>query len=486
MKKYIYLFMILLSVVSCSDWLEEEPKSVAAETFYNTESEAAAAVAAPLANLKGYGGLDYFGTALCECFADYAYGRGSWASNSDYIGLDNTNQTRTANIWTKLYTAIRNCNVALDRLPQASQMSEDKINSYIGELRFIRGLTYFYLVRYFGDVPLHVEENMSEYNIGKSSKDVIYELIESDLRFAVNNAPQTPRLAGTPSVNSAKSLLGEVYATLGRYEESKQLLEEVINSGQYSLVTVSSAADFNNVFGPEIVSSTEEIFYIKEYRENGQGNEYVMFCSHPGAMIDGDAMHGSGGWYGVYTTTENQLITDWDVKDFRKDYNLLLFDFGMGDNTYLLTKYHDTNAPGASGAACDYPLIRYPDVLLLYAEMAMRVTGSPTEDAMEKINMVHRRAYGYDPMTSSEVDFKLKDYSTSEKFLELILKERMYEQFNEGKRWFDLIRLGIVKEQIKRIKGLDIQEKHMLFPIPQTEFNYNEALDPSKDQNPGY
>lgn len=63
-------------------------------------------------------------------------------------------------------------------------------------------------------------------------------------------------------------------------------------------------------------------------------------------MIDGDAMHGSGGWYGVYTTTENQLITDWDVKDFRKDYNLLLFDFGMGDNTYLLTKYHDTNAPG--------------------------------------------------------------------------------------------------------------------------------------------
>ena len=486
MKKYIYLFIILLSVVSCSDWLEEEPKSVAAETFYNTESEAAAAVAAPLANLKGYGGLDYFGTALCECFADYAYGRGSWASNSDYVGLDNTNQTRTANIWTKLYTAIRNCNVALERLPQASQMSEDKINSYIGELRFIRGLSYFYLVRYFGDIPLHIEENMSEYNIGKSSKDVIYELIESDLRFAVNNAPQTPRLAGTPSVNSAKSLLGEVYATLDRYEESKQLLEEVINSGQYSLVTVSSAADFNNIFGPEVVSSTEEIFYIKEYRENGQGNEYAMFCAHPGAMIDGTVMHGSGGWYGVYTTTENQLITDWDVKDYRKDYNLLLFDFGMGDNTYLLTKYHDANAPGASGAACDYPLIRYPDILLLYAEMAMRVTGSPTEDAMEKINMVHRRAYGYDPMTSSEVDFELKDYSTSEKFLELILKERMYEQFNEGKRWFDLIRLGIVKEQIKRVKGLDIQEKHLLFPIPQTEFNYNEALDPSKDQNPGY
>ncbi|MEI3117718.1 MAG: RagB/SusD family nutrient uptake outer membrane protein [Parabacteroides johnsonii] len=74
------------------------------------------------------------------------------------MGSDNTNQTRTANIWTKLYTAIRNCNVALEHLPQASQMSEDKINSYIGELRFIRGLSYFYLVRYFGDIPLHMKK----------------------------------------------------------------------------------------------------------------------------------------------------------------------------------------------------------------------------------------------------------------------------------------------------------------------------------------
>ena len=56
----------------------------------------------------------------------------------------------------------------------------------------------------------------------------------------------------------------------------------------------------------------------------------------------------------------------------------------------------------------------------------------------------------------------------------------------EDKKEAEDAKLDDVKEQIKRIKGLDIQEKHMLFPIPQTEFNYNEALDPSKDQNPGY
>ena len=56
----------------------------------------------------------------------------------------------------------------------------------------------------------------------------------------------------------------------------------------------------------------------------------------------------------------------------------------------------------------------------------------------------------------------------------------------EDKKEAEDAKLDDVKEQIKRVKGLDIQEKHMLFPIPQTEFNYNEALDPSKDQNPGY
>ena len=485
MKKYIGLLCIALMSVSCSDWLEEEPKSVAAETFYNTEAEAAAAVAAPLAVLNQNGGPDYHCSALNECFADYAYGRGSWESNSDYVGLDNTNQSRTSTTWTVFYRSIGLCNVALSRLPEASSMTEEQINAYMGELYFIRALSYFYLVRYWGDIPVHTVDNMSEYNIEKSSVAEVYALIEQDLQFAIANAPEQPRMVGTPSVNAARSLLGEVYATLGRYDEALPLLQAVIESGQYALVPVSSSADFDNVFGPDLVSSTEEIFYIKEERTTA-GNEYAMFCAHPSAMVNGQPMHGAGGWYGIYTTTENQLIAEWDVNDFRKDYNILLFNFGMGDNTYLLTKYHDAQAPGGGNAACDYPLIRYPDVLLLYAEMAMRVSGVPTADAMEKVNMVHRRAYGYDPTTPSIVDFNLSDYSTSDQFLDLILRERMYEQFNEGKRWFDLLRLGIVKEQIMKIKGIEVQDKHLLFPIPQTEFNYNEALDPATDQNPGY
>ena len=240
MKKYISLLCIALLSVSCSDWLEEEPKSVAAETFYNTEAEAAAAVAAPLAVLNQNGGPDYHCTALNECFSDYAYGRGSWESNSDYVGLDNTNQSRTSTTWTVFYRSIGLCNVALSRLPEAASMTEEQINAYMGELYFIRALSYFYLVRYWSDVPIHTVDNMSEYNIGKSPTADVYALIEQDLQFAIANAPEQPRMVGTPSVNAAKSLLGEVYATLGRYDEALPLLQAVIESGQYSLVPVSS------------------------------------------------------------------------------------------------------------------------------------------------------------------------------------------------------------------------------------------------------
>lgn len=486
MKKILYLLGLIMLVTSCSDWLEEDPKSVVAENFYNTESEVEAAIAAPISNLKGFGGIDYYASALNECFSDYAYGRGSWSSNSDYLGLDNTNRNRTSELWTKLYTAIRNCNIALSKLPNAKSINEEKKNSYIGELKFIRALSYFYLVRYFSAIPLHTEYNMSEYNIPKSSVEEIYNLIVNDLLYALEFSPLNPRLLGTPHVNAAKSLLGEVYATLGEYKKSRDILKEVIESGNYSLVPISSSMDFENVFGPELTTSTEEIFYIKQERNGGQGNIYSLFCSHPGAYFGEKLMNSAGGWYGIYTTDDNPLISCWDNNDYRKNYNLLKFDFGLGDNTYLLSKFHDGNAPSADGAACDCPLIRYTDVLLLYSEMEMRVVGNPTIDSMEKLNMVHRRAYGYDPMKKSEIDFNLADYSTSEKFLDLLLKEKMYEQFNEGKRWFDLIRLGLVKEQIKKIKGIDVLDKHLLFPIPQIEFNYNEALDPLRDQNPGY
>mgnify|MGYP000885556980 CR=1 FL=1 len=488
MKKIYYLAVMagMLFFASCQDWLDEEPKKVAAETFYNTVEEANAAVMAPLYKLRSGFNLNY--PSLMECFADYQYGRasGSWGDNSRYAGLNTTNVTRTNAIWSSLYNAIRDCNIAIDRLPKATDLNETQKAAYLGEMKFIRGFSYYYLVRLYGDMPLRTEKNMQEYDLGKSPKEDIYTFIVEDLEYAGTNAPDKARIVGAPSKYAAKSLLAQVQAELGNYIETKRLTEEVVNSGQYSLVPITTSREFDKIFGPDVLTTTEEIFYMKSDRSSNMGWQYVVMCAHPQALIDGEKMHRSGGWYGICTDSDNKVIAGWDDNDLRKDFNLLHFNWGEGDNMYLAAKYRDPDATGENNGNVSYPLIRYADVLLLYAEASVMASGTPNADAMEKLNMVHRRGYGFPPNSPSPVDFKLEDYNTKEKFMDLLVREQAYENYNEGKRWPFLVRLGIAKEVIKDVKGIDVADKHFLFPIPTTEFDYNKMLDPVKDQNPGY
>jgi hypothetical protein len=106
---------------------------------------------------------------------------------------------------------------------------------------------------------------------------------------------------------------------------------------------------------------------------------------------------------------------------------------------------------------------------------------------MEALNQVRRRAYGRAVTIPSNIDFKLADY-TANTFNDLVLNERGYETQYEAKRWLDLKRLGTAKlrQVIKAATGKDVADKHFFWPIPVGELNFNKALDPNKDQNPGY
>jgi len=102
---------------------------------------------------------------------------------------------------------------------------------------------------------------------------------------------------------------------------------------------------------------------------------------------------------------------------------------------------------------------------------------------LESLNKIHRRAYGYPSTNVSPVDFKLGDF-TMDSFLDKVIEERGYETMYEGKRWLDLLRLGIAKERILETKGITIAEKVLLWPIPNSEILYNKAME--GQQNPGY
>lgn len=479
MKQSILFLFIIFLLTSCSKKLEEHPKSIAAEVFYNTPSEVEAgldAIYIPIRRVSTIGAL-----YLCqqEIYAEYLYGRGSHAPLNDYNGLDNTNITRINSMWTDFYESIRDANIVIEKAPLGKSLTEDDLKKYVGEARFLRGLCYFYLVRNWNGVPLRTENNMDSINLARATATDVYNYLLADLEWAEQNLPDNPRLVGAPSKWAAKSVLTDVYMTLHQYDKARDKALEVINSGKYSLVKVNVAGDFDKLFGPDISTSTEEIFYLKYARTpSGQGFPYPIYAHYPNS-----GYYPPGGYYTFYSDSEqNSFVKNWDKQDLRYAYDWYAQTFGLGATTILLKKFSDKSAVTAGGN--DYPMYRYADILLFYAEAVAQAENTPSADALEKLNMVHRRAYGKDPLTpDATIDFQLTDQQS---FIDHVVQERGYENCGEGKRWLDLKRLGIAQQVIASVKGKTVTERHLLWPIPTVEYNYNTAINPTTDQNPGY
>ncbi|WP_346320130.1 RagB/SusD family nutrient uptake outer membrane protein [Chitinophaga sp. YIM B06452] len=482
MKQSLLIILTALTLASCSKMLEEKPKSIAAETFYNTPAEVEAGLNAIYQPIRGSGNLGALYQCQMEIYTEYMYGRGSHAPLNDYTGLDNTNITRVGDMWATFYQAIRNANIVIQKTPGGKELSDADKQRYIAEARFMRGLWYFYLVRNWAGVPIRTEFNMDSIDLKRNTKEEVYAFILADLQYAETNLPDASRLSGTPNKLVAKTVLTDVLMNMNRYADARDKALEVINSKKYSLVRVTVPEDFDKIFGPDVQSSTEEIFYIKYSRTpSGQGFAYPQYAHYPGT-----GYYPPGGFYTFYSDSEqNSFIKNWDKNDLRYTFNWYPQTFGLGATTILNRKFSDKTTTTSGGN--DYPMYRYADVLMFYAECVAQAGGAPTADAMEKLNMVHRRAYGKDPLAAdATVDLKLADYSSKQAFIDLVVKERGYENCSEAKRWPDLKRLGIAAQVIQAVKGKTVQQKHLLWPIPTIEYNYNKAIDPVKDQNPGY
>lgn len=469
------VFVFTIGVTSCSNLLEEDPKLIAEETFYNTTEEAETAVNAIYSPLKNTsdGGINGINSALGE----FTYGRGSWAALNDYTGLNDVWITRVSNMWQPFYLAIRNANLVIQKLPESTSMSESDIRQLVAEARFLRAFAYFQLVKNWGGVPLRTEDNFMEINVPRSSIEEVYALIKSDLLEAEVDLPDEARLIGTPSKWAAKTVLADVYLYNQMYSEAASKAKEVIDSQKYSLVQVKTTDDFQKIFGADIITTSEEIFY-SHYDGTIEGNIWPGLMNHPAT-----GLYGKSGVYGVYGLSTNLAYKNWDSADLRKGM-WYSWNIGVGTNSILSKKFIDPNSPGLGGGN-PITWYRYAEILLIYAEAVSHVNNGPTAEAVEALNKVHRRAYGYDPTTNSSVDFNISDYTLSS-FIDLIIKERGYEFDLEGKRWPDLKRTGKAAEIILSIKGKTVIEKNYLWPIPVNEYNFNLAIDPTKDQNPGY
>lgn len=486
MKKIILFLLFPVALMSC-DVLEEKPEDrIAAETYYRNEADALSAIYAIYEPLRGF---NYYGTAYLlehEANADYASGRGSYGSISNFIGLDPTNVGRVENVWVASYQAILRCNIALEKIP-GTAMDDTRKKELIAEAHFLRGLVYFDLVRNWAGVPLRLRSD-EPADIARASVDEVYAQLLSDLQTAEAGLPDKGAQFGRPSSWAAKTLQAYVYLTREQWKEAAEKAKEVIDSKKFSLVPVTTVDDFEKLFGPEVNGSTEEIFYLKYSRSADQGFQYLTYI-HAESSV-----YSATGFRTVFGRGTSPLIANWSNDDLRRELNLYDKYVRRGatdvvvlpvNEPYQFRKFKDLSGVSPSTNGNDLPLLRYADALLIYAEAASQQNNGPTADAYDAVNQVRRRAYGKD-IGKADVAVDLAGLDAAA-FRDAVLTERAYEFMIEGKRWLDLKRLGFerLKEFILAGTGKTVIEKHLLWPIPKAEIDNNALINP-EHQNKDY
>ena len=484
------LFGSALLFCACSEDMEilqEHPKQADAKTFMSNYATVQAEINAIYFQMHRLEAFGRYLIVLPEALTDYAKGRGNFATSYE-TGLTSGATGFVRDTWAVMYRCVRFANDLMRQIDDV-KLKTSEYKELTGEIRFLRALAYSELVKYWGGVPFFTEENMDDFNKPRTDANTIWQYIEDEANYAFNNLPATPVEPGRPGKFAAAILKGEAAMWLKHYNVAQEAFESVIKSGRYSLVELTTADDFEKVYGVNAASDNrEEIFYIK-YNYDVMNQFTWMYLCSPNPVRNTGAL-------GIYTSTENPIVIGWDHADFRYQYDLYyqtqngtldgLTGAGKG---MMCFKFRDPEAVG-SGSANDNPLMRYADALLWAAEARAMALGAPDETAMKYVNMIRRRAYGYKQNTASAVDYALADYSTNALFLELILKERGYEQCFEGKRYADLKRLGKLPEYALKGGHIasvdDVKDAAYWWPIPTNEYNYNDALDPTTDQNPGY
>jgi hypothetical protein len=483
-KSILLIFTLLVLFTSCEDMLTEVPlSSLSTANFYKTKSDAIAAVNTIYQPIRStYGGSMWGGQFTGV--EDYAIGTGTYAPLSQGV-MNSACIARTDNAWRSFYQAIRNANIVLKYVPPIP-MDDTEKKAILAEARFLRALCYYNLVRSWAGVPIRTEpvENGDQAPCKRATVQEVYDFIISDLKDAEINLPSTPALAGKPTKWAAKTMLADVYLTREKWSDARDKAEEVINAEVYSLVPVTEPSDFELIFGPTAITSSEDVFSLKFSRTHGG-------TVNPQQYAVANSAYSRKGWGSFYGLPTFPLLRDWDHNDLRWQFDIY-FSYPTRDGTIvpnppdhpiMFGKFKDPGYNPSHGN--DFPIYRYPDALFIYAEAANQANNGPTDLALERLNMVHRRAYGYPSTEASPVDFKIEAFTTAQSFRDLILKERAYEFHCEYKRWYDLIRTKTVQQVIFEAKGVNYPDSFLLYAIPQQELDNNPEMGP-EDQNPGY
>lgn len=483
------LAAVLISIVSvgCKKYLETDPLYTQdAENYFTEKEHYHRALIGAYDLIQG----SFMNIWIGEIASDNSIAGGE--SAVDTKGLHDIDEmihggvnTELRNVFRWNYAGISRCNYIMENKDNVEFSEKEQL---LGETRFLRAFYYFQLVKYFGGVPLIVDERLAVEDVKdkeRASSSEVYAQIETDLNYAISTLAADNPVKGRVTKGAAQSLLGKVYLYQNKFSECANVLDQVISSGKYSLIS-----DYRNLFTVSNEGHSETVFDI-EYSGLEGGSYECLIC------LEGNAAPGfqgirqySGPVYGdgnSYNLPTQNLYDAFDINDtLRRNASILDIEAfiakqanpadityakgGGGHTGYYNNKYikkqgeiglpdNDLTSP------VNYRIIRYADVLLMAAEAHSQIGGS--SKALEYVNLVRARA-GVPALASS-----------GSQLTQDIWNERRLELSGEGYRFFDLVRTGQAASVIAGFRS----GTHELFPLPQVEI----SLAGGKwSQNPGY
>jgi hypothetical protein len=373
-----------------------------------------------------------------------------------------------------LYEGVYRSNVVIKNVPDV-QMDEALKKRYVGEAKFLRALYYFYLTAEFGEVPLFTEPftDPDEALIAKSPIADIQAVMIQDLKDAIEDLPVSygANDLGRATSGAAKSLLGKVYLYMKDYENAEKYFREVMESGTYQLMD-----DFNHIINRNYENNAESIFEIqfasaaagatqnvsddREYHQWPQVNGGSSEISPTQSIVDefepGDPRLN----YSIFNYEGQPFAPELSTSSlnldvYKKSWSPTGYNVRKGQIPVLFINARGTN----------FPLIRYADVLLMYAEAANEL--SMFDEARDAINQVRQRpSVNMPALTVAQTD-------TKEKMFKAIVHERRVELAFEQHRYDDLKRWGLADSVLA---PLGYTARNRYFPLPQLELDVNPNL----------
>jgi hypothetical protein len=437
-----------------------------------------------------------YANRLMEYYVDTDEGRISGAYGGDNgrvdLGRYNTTPSNTelSPVYTALYNGIARANFCIERIPKMDLYKSGTsaqiatLNCSMAELVFMRAIFYHELIKYWGDVPYttHYQELTESLNLPRVSRDTIYDHCISDMLNYVKYLPSTKNAGINERItwNAGLGILARIclhaagYSLrwglvtndastlqMARRSDEARIAELYIIADLATKAVIDYGENYLNPSYEQVFKNyqqdnfdlEESMFEIGFYYVAGTGGGAKVGVNNSISIANNDFYKNAGTYYLCLPT----FYLSYDDADTRKplagsvDKIVANNDSMTAQTLWGMTvgkfrrDWVTTQQLSNSVGNCNWPMLRYSDVLLMFAEAENEIHHGPTQDAIDALNTVRLRAFNNDSS-------KMKSPSTYEGFFEAIVDERGWELCHEGLRKGDLIRWNLLSKKIQETK----------------------------------